>query len=746
MTGFALGLCLGVAVRTAEADAKPPKVVFPAAPAPVIAPPASPNDSTVRVIADETGYDKDLGVYVARGHVQVTKNGKTAMADTIAYNERTKRIIASGHVAILQPNGDTYFGSYADITDDFNDGFMQGFRGLMADQSRLAANKMTRVDATHTRLDHAVYTPCLPCQSDPSRTPLWQIKAADVLRDQDAQTITYHDAWMEMWGVPVFWTPWFRHPDFGVQRQSGMLTPGFSYSKKGGFQVRIPYFQTIGPDKDLTLTPIFHVAGEPDKTAGAVGMVQYRQRVNNGAFELGGSLTVEDRVGDSGNGVVSNDFRGHIEGNGLFDLDDNWRAGFNFKNATDKDYLRHYHLGTSRWLEDNAFVEGFFGRSYASVNNYIFQSTKSDLNDSTAPFVTPKLDYNFVSEPLWASSVVAFDADSMNIVRRDGENQFRLSAAPSWTLPYTSPFGDIYKLTLSMQSSFYVSHDIDETQSDPAATDTSSSGTTARFLPKADFLWRYPFVRPGESFTQVIEPMVELVMAPGFGNSSKVSNEDSRFFELDDSRLFSADRFVGTDRYDTGSRVTYGLNWTGYFGQEGQTNVFLGQSYQFIKGDHDQDLQDSGIDQSMSDAVGRVTFTPNKYLDLSYRFRVDTHGFDLKHQEAQISAGPTDFKVSAGYVALSKTADDDSERKYATLGLTANFAQYWSTRVFGVYDLEKDEIAAIGVGAGYLDECFGMSLNVSYALNNGTVDDGYSGLTTYFQISFKNLGSVKSGI
>lgn len=426
MTGFVLGLCLGVTMRPAVADVKAPKIQFQK---PVITPPTppSPSDSVLRIIADEAGYDKDLGVYVARGHVQVTKNGKTAMADTIAYNEQTKRIIASGHVAILEPNGDTYFGNYADITDDFNDGYMDTFRGLMADQSRLAANKMTRIDAAHTRLTRAAYTPCLPCQSDPTRKPLWQIYAADALRDTDAQTVTYHDAWMEMWGVPIFWTPWFRHPDFGVQRQSGLLTPGFSYSKKGGFQVRVPYFQTIGPDKDLTLTPIFHVDSEPDKTPGAAGMVQYRERVNNGMFELGGSMTIQDRPSntDSGDGVDENAFRGHIEGNGLFDLSDDWRAGFNFKNATDKDYLRQYHLGSSRWLEDNAYAEGFFGRSYASANTYAFQSTRTDLNNSSAPYVAPKLDYNFLSEPLWANSVASFDADTMNIVRRNGENQFR---------------------------------------------------------------------------------------------------------------------------------------------------------------------------------------------------------------------------------------------------------------------------------------------------------------------------------
>jgi lipopolysaccharide assembly outer membrane protein LptD (OstA) len=117
----------------------------------------------------------------------------------------------------------------------------------------------------------------------------------------------------------------------------------------------------------------------------------------------------------------------------------------------------------------------------------------------------------------------------------------------------------------------------------------------------------------------------------------------------------------------------------------------------------------------------------------------------MKHQEARVSVGPEDFKVTAGYIALSKSPDDDSKRKYSTLGLSFKFAQYWTANVGAAYDLEKDNILGVRGGIDYLDECFGLSLSVSYALNSGTVDDDYSGLTTYFQISFKNLGGVKSG-
>ncbi|MBK8160716.1 MAG: LPS-assembly protein LptD [Rhodospirillaceae bacterium] len=157
-------------------------------------------DDTVHLVADEVGYDEDFGIYVARGHVEAQRGDKIIMADTLTYNERTKTVTANGNVAMLMPNGDTLFGNYADVSEDFNDGIVQGFKALFKDQSRMAAATAQRVGGNKMVLKNAVYTPCIPCRTDPSRQPVWQVKARDVVQDSTEQTITYHNAWMEMWG------------------------------------------------------------------------------------------------------------------------------------------------------------------------------------------------------------------------------------------------------------------------------------------------------------------------------------------------------------------------------------------------------------------------------------------------------------------------------------------------------------------------------------------------------------------
>ena len=698
---------------------------------------AEASDSPVELIADEAGYDQDLGVYVARGHVELAQDDRVVMADVITYNERAKTLTASGNVALLMPSGDTIFGNYVDVTDDFKDGVIKSFRALLSDKSRLAAYSAHRVGGTKMILNKAVYTPCLPCKTDPSRQPVWQIKADQVVRDETAQTITYHDATMEMWGIPMFYTPYFRHPDAGVKRQSGLLNPLFSVaSGRSGVQIRQPYFWVLGDDKDITLSPIARVTGEPDP-AGGVMLGEYRQRVTNGAYVLEASGTYEARPDDNDS---DRQFRGHVAGDGLFDINRDWRWGFNFKNTTDKDYLRQYHLGSRRWLEDTLWSEGFFGRSYFEARGYGWQTTDEDFRNDTAPIITPIINYDFTGEPGAGGGYWGLNAGLMNLIRRQGRDSFRVSMHPSWTLPYTGSWGDIYELRLSVDADMYLTNNTDPSSDgvDPASSTNTFDGVTGRIFPQGSLKWRYPFVKPGRTFTQVLQPIVQLVMSPDCCNTGKIPNEDSRAFEWDDTKVFSADRFAGLDRVDAGSRVNYGFEWSGYNNKGARADVFLGQSYQFIRS-HDEPVE-SGIDSDLTDIVGRVLLRPIPEFDATYRFRFDVNDAEMKRQEVGLRAGPPEFNASINYIHLAGN-EDFSSREQVYGGINAKFFDYWSASAGANYDLDQERVNSLRAGFGYNDECFGMNLTGQYS-PDGDTDLSSGKFVAMITFSFKNLGDI----
>src|SRR3546814_3316515 len=85
---------------------------------------------------------------------------------------------------------------------------------------------------------------------------------------------------------------------------------------------------------------------------------------------------------------------------------------------------------------------------------------------------------------------------------------------------------------------------------------------------------------------QVIEPTVQAVVAPNGSNPGEIPNEDSLDFEFDDTNLFKLNRFAGRDRVDSGTRIDYGLEWTGVLESGGSAGAFIGQSYRFTE-NHD---------------------------------------------------------------------------------------------------------------------------------------------------------------
>ena len=128
----------------------------------------TPGKTPVLITADQLTYDRDLGVIVASGHVEVSQDNRVLKADTLTYNERQKTVSASGNVALVDETGAVAFADYMQVTDDLKNAIIQNIRLLLTDKSRMAAATRRRTGPVD-ELDRAVYSPCLPCVSDPMR-------------------------------------------------------------------------------------------------------------------------------------------------------------------------------------------------------------------------------------------------------------------------------------------------------------------------------------------------------------------------------------------------------------------------------------------------------------------------------------------------------------------------------------------------------------------------------------------------
>jgi LPS-assembly protein len=710
-------------------------------------PKATVGKSPVLITADQVTYDRDLGVVVASGHVEVSQDDRVLRADTLTYNERTKTVSASGDVALVDPTGNIAFADYMEVTDDLKNGVIRNIKMLLTDKSRMAAAQATRKGPVD-ELTKGVYSPCRPCAENTKTPPIWQLKAGQIVHDNDVHEIKYHDVWMEIFGIPLLYTPYFSTPDPTVKRKSGLLIPGFGISGNLGFQLRQPYFWAISKDKDMTITPIINTKAPP------VLVGEYRQRTVNGKFTIDASATDMD-ISKYGTNVppTGTSFEGYLFTNGQFDLSKNWRAGFDVNLTSDPAYLRLF--GFQHEYDDSLnseiYAEGFDGRSYASIQNWAFQTMQQDgISNAQMPIVTPVINYDLVGEPGKFGAYWSVNANTMILDRVDGTDSRRFLADVAWTLPYTAPAGDIYKLTASLRADGYWVDQVGPNNITPVPSPTGEtfSGFTGRVFPQLAFDWRYPFVRRTGKTSQVIEPIFSAIFAPNGGNPDTIPNEDSQDFQFDETNLFNASRVTGYDLVDSGSRINYGAKWSIYGDDGGTTSFFLGQSYQIGP----LNSYDLGIQQdtNFSDIVGAVQVSPNSFLDLLYRFRLDAGTGNFKRQEVTLKAGSPRFNVDLSYVllngltpseqqALFGTATGNSQQQELVGTVRSQIDDNWSFFARGRQDLETGATLEYGGGVTYKNDCISVELEglrTNYTATNITPDT-----SIMLIFGFKNLGN-----
>ncbi|MCP4330064.1 MAG: LPS-assembly protein LptD [Alphaproteobacteria bacterium] len=688
------------------------------------------------ISADSLTYDESLQLVIARGNVEIVRENRMLLADTLTYNERDDIVTASGNVMLIEPGGNVYFADFMKLEDGMKKGFIDDLSVLWTDNTRIATEHATFVDETEKRYTRVIMSPCDLCKEDPTRPPLWQLKADEVVHDEIAHDVVYHDVTLEMWGVPVFYTPYLSQADQTVDKRSGILFPSYGYDTELGYTFQVPYFWNVAPDLDFTFSPII-------TTKERVNLVtEYRQRFTDGLIEILGSGTYVEQTDDDNNPGDGNELRGHIEGHGQFDINNTWRWGFDLHRSTDKTYLRRYGFDSPTTLVSDAYIEGFNQRSYASGETFFFQGQRDEDEPGDTPIVVPFIQFNHVSQPTDYGARWGIDASLLNIIRTESVNTFRLALDGEWVLPHTFEDGQIVTVTASVLGEYYFGQVLDDVTMPFGPTTDVNKG---RIYPQLIVDWRYPFGRRSGTTQQLIEPIVAIVVAPPDPNSSDLPNEDSQDLNFSDANLFEGNRFPGIDLLDGGQRIVYGLKAGVYGDNGGFSSVFFGQSYRFY-GDTVYPTN-SGLDSALSDFVGRVQIQPTDWANFVARFRLDSGDFAARVIEIDSSFyfDPFEFDIDYTFVdgVTSPTLSFDT-REDLNFRTRVQIDENWRASASHRHDLANGEPLSSRVGAFYSDECFDFGAEYERRFFD---DSAFSGDNRFFfSLIYKHLGEVRTSI
>ena len=132
-----------------------------------------------------------------------SQNDQVLLADTVTYNQRTDTVTASGHVSMHQPTGDVVFADYMELREISATASSRSAECCCPTARASPAIPRGASAATAPKCGARVYSPCELCAARSDRPPVWQIKAEDAVDDKELQIVEYHDAIMEIEGVPV---------------------------------------------------------------------------------------------------------------------------------------------------------------------------------------------------------------------------------------------------------------------------------------------------------------------------------------------------------------------------------------------------------------------------------------------------------------------------------------------------------------------------------------------------------------
>ncbi len=697
---------------------------------------ADDRNAPVTFLADDVQYDREGGIVTATGHVEAWQNERTLLADKVVFDRNSGVAAATGHVVLVGADGQVAFADYAELTDDFKDGVLTGIRTILEKNGKLAGTAARRTNGTINEMTRAIYTTCNLCIEDPTRAPLWDVRARSAVQDTEHKQIEYRDAIVEIFGVPVLYTPYLSHPDPSQSRASGLLVPSFGYgSKHLGTFFTAPYYVVLDQSSDITLAPLITAK------AGQAVDFDYRLRLNDGRIRARGSIA--DEFGRP---------QGHLFSNGDFTIDETWRWGFNVNRVSGALYARDYRLplGGATVLPSTVFIEGFGQDAYTRTDMRFYQKFYSSGSTGQIPFVLPRTEYSYLGQPDALGGRLALDAGAFNVVRSKGTSTMRANLSADWDRPFETSNGQQINLGLHVDSATYSAFGMNQTPN----YGTTSNVSSTQVMPTVYADWRWPFMRASEDGwgSQVIEPIVKFMggpRGPTYRNS-KTPNEDSLDVEFSDANLFALNRNPGIDRLEGGARVAVGLHGAWYFPQGGMLDGLVGQSYRASNDPYFNDK--SGLRGTVSDIVARQSLKPVPYFDLTMRERFDHDTMQTRFADFTTTVGNDLLTVSAGYIysntnifyyyenipgtAAAQTALN-TPRNELSLGAETHVGAW---RVSGNVrqDLQLHRPSSFDSHITYENECLIFDVVFYRRYSSVLSDTGDSGLL--FSITLKTVG------
>ena len=705
--------------------------------------------------ADTLTFDSDRDIVTVSGDVQIFYAGNSLEADRVVYDRTAGKLKAVGKVRLIEVGGNVVRSEEVELSEDFKNGFIKSLQIESVEETYFAASSGERINGEKTILKNGVYSVCAVCRVKPGRIPTWRIKAEEIIIDEVTHTIRYKSASFELLGVPIAYLPVFSHVAPTVKQKTGILRPNFLLDSDLGFGIGIPYYYAVDESRDLTITPTILTK------QGLLGEVEWRQRTTRGAYTLHLAGIHQQDPDEFEGEAGERDFRGGLRTTGDFNIASQWDAGWDILALTDRTFTEDYERLTTRVdrFTSNLNLTGRSTTNFFDARAFYFNILDEDgpntgnLQEQQA-IVHPSIDYDGIINKAIAGGQVSFSAnvttlsrleEDVNIVNGqeflDGASgtQGRASAELEWKRRVVAIGGHVLTPLLAVRGDVQA---FDQSETSIARVDEQDE--VARGQVTAGLEWRYPVLITQGETSHIFEPIGQIFASPNEQEIDRFINEDSQTLVLDDTNIFSRDRFAGFDRVEGGVRANVGFTHKSQWNDWFTTDVLVGQSFHLAgrnsfaeQGTASLEVE-NGLQDDRSDLVARVAATAIDQFSVIGRIRVDSDYDDINRGDITASYYSDILSLNAGYTFINQQVEDDLPRSsQANGGFSFKPHEYWTIFGDARYDLDDTRFVNNRIGLAFDDKQLRVSLAYVQDFDEQGDRDG-EGIE--FSINFRTLG------
>jgi len=613
-----------------------------------------------KIYADKINYNKKKGlIFTEFNSKYIDNKGNVILAENFYYDLNLKKIEAKKNVVYTDANKNIFEFSNFEYFENSEKGTGENMFAHLASNTYLEGeianiNNLTGIILVKNSAEpknifdklfsifkkkNNHYTNCintsLTNKNINERCPDWSVTTTKSKHDQKTKTVHHENAIIKIRNIPVFYTPYFSHPDPSVKRKSGILTPSTKTFHYLGQTIKSPYFWAIDENSDLTITPILYLEEN------SILLTEYRKQDINSNFYIDTSFSKGyknlDKKDDDGNSLNrTGGSRNHffLNYNGIFEnlIYEKNEINLSIQRVSQKNYLNVNQINTQNINQDiNSLTNTISIDSYGlkkklGIRAQVFENLSDDNGNTKYQYTIPAIDYsNFFTT--FNNNFNLTSSFASKYYSGDTKETSQINQIQTISEPYIMKNLGVSNSLLTKISNINVYND----KVDNAKDNFNSDIITTLALESS-----FPLGKFGKKTEEIIMPKIFLKHTPGNMSDENISEKIIGYGDL-----YSMDRLNSLTNPERGTSLGYGTSYE--INKKNSYNEIYTKSIfeigQIINSKKNSNMPtNSSLNEKNSNFVGNFSFYFNKALELEnekiteqYKQMKKTGGFNLNY-------------------------------------------------------------------------------------------------------------------